>query len=244
MNGELATRLLELSRSNEELETFSHTVSHDLRTPLAIIENYVHVLTKRGQVTSPESRQALEGIHAAVLRMSTMIGNILQLSRAMRQPLQPESVDLSGMATRVLAELAERDPARRVEVTVEPDLRAVADPALVSIILANLLGNAWKFSARKKKARIAFGAQTQTGAAAFYVRDNGAGFDMDDAGRLFEMFTRLHTSAQFTGTGIGLATVSHAVRRLGGTVWASAKPGRGATLFFTLGTGMGAGGGP
>ena len=235
---ELAMRILELAQANRELETFSYTVSHDLRTPLTIIENYVHVLLKaHGGELSPEAAKALQGIHGAVQRMALLIQNILQLSRVMRLPLRRERVDLAQVARSLLAELAERDPTRKVGVKTPAHVWAMADPAIVRIVLANLLGNAWKFTGKKRKATIVFGEEDKDGLPTYFVRDNGAGFDMARADRLFQLFERLHSAADYAGTGIGLATVSRAVQRHDGTAWAEAAPGKGATFYFTLGPG-------
>ena len=245
MTDELAARVLELAQANKELETFSYTVSHDLRTPLTIIENYAHVLSKgHAKELTPEAAKAVQGIHAAVHRMGLLIQNILQLSRVMRLPLRRERTDLAALARALVGELAERDPTRRVSVTAPAHVWAMADPALARIVLANLLGNAWKFTGNKSRASIAFGQVAKGGATAYFVRDNGAGFDMKDVGRLFQLFERLHPGAQYAGTGIGLATVARAVQRHDGTAWAEATPGHGATFYFTLGPEAGKGRGP
>lgn len=233
---ELAARVLELAQANKELATFSYTVSHDLRTPLTIIENYVHVLLKaHADELSPEATKALNGIHSAVQRMAVLIQNILQLSRVTRLPLRREPTDLAEVSRSLLAELKERDPSRKVTVVTPPHVWAVADSAVVRIALANLLGNAWKFTAKKPKARIEFGQSMADGVTTYFVRDNGAGFDMAQAGRLFKLFERLHANSEFAGTGIGLATVARAVQRHDGTVWAEGAPGKGATFYFSLG---------
>ncbi len=235
---QLASRVLELSQVNKELETFSYTVSHDLRTPLAIIENYVHVLLKgHADELGPEAAKALEGIHAAVQRMSSLIQSILQLSRVMRLPLRRERTDLAATARALLAELSERDPGRQVSIQVPPHVWAIVDPTIVRIVLANLLGNAWKFTGKKRKAHIAFGQLARDGVPTYFVRDDGAGFDMGQAGRLFQLFERLHPASEYPGTGIGLAAVARAVERHDGIVWAEGRPGRGATFYFTLGPG-------
>jgi light-regulated signal transduction histidine kinase (bacteriophytochrome) len=235
---ELATRILELAQANRELETFSYTVSHDLRTPLTIIENYAHVLSKgHSSELTPEAAKALQGIHAAVQRMALLIQNILQLSRVMRLPLRRERTDLAQIARSTLAELAERDPARKVTVKIAPHVWANADAAIVRIVLANLLGNAWKFTGKKTRGTIAFGQDLKDGEATYFVRDNGAGFDMAHVDRLFQLFQRLHSASDYAGTGIGLATVARAVQRHDGAVWAQGASGKGATFYFTLGPG-------
>lgn len=237
LNDALALRVLELAQANQELETFSYTVSHDLRTPLTILENYAHILrhAETGSL-GPEATRALVGIQRAVVRMSTLVENILRLSRVSRTSLRRERLDLSAMVADILHELQEREPERRIEVRIEPRLSANADPSILRIALANLIGNAWKFTANQPHARIEFGtAPAPDGATAYFVRDNGIGFDMADAGRLFHLFERLQPAAEFQGTGIGLVTVQRAILRHGGTVWATGEPDNGATFFFTLG---------
>ncbi|MFO1534193.1 MAG: ATP-binding protein [Thermoplasmatota archaeon] len=235
MSDALASRVLSLAEANKELEAFSYTVSHDLRTPLTIIENYAYTLrVGHADALGPDGLKALNGIHAAVQRMGLIIQNILHMSRVTRMPVRRERVDLAALARSVLAELQEREPGRRVRLSVPRHLWAAADPAIVRIALANLLGNAWKFSAHRRGAAIAFG-RLPGRPRTYVVRDNGVGFDMQQSGRLFQLFQRLHPPADFAGTGIGLATVARAVARHGGTAWAEAAPGKGATFFFTLG---------
>jgi light-regulated signal transduction histidine kinase (bacteriophytochrome) len=236
MSDALASRVLTLAEANRELEAFSYTVSHDLRTPLTIIENYAYALRRsHSEELGADGLKALNGIHAAVQRMGLIIQNILYMSRVTRLPVRRERVDLAEMARSVLAELEEREPERRVRFTAPPHLWAAADPAIVRIALSNLMGNAWKFSAKQPDAAISFGRAPLKGGHAYFVRDNGVGFDMQQSGRLFQLFQRLHPNESFAGTGIGLATVARAVDRHGGTTWAESAPGAGATFYFTLG---------
>ena len=226
------TRLLEAS--NRELEAFSYSVSHDLRTPLRGIDGYSQLLVQQHGHLLPPSGQALLGkVREAAQRMGHLIESLLALGRVGRRTLSPARVDLSAVADAILDELAAADPGRRVQRAVQPDLVAEGDPDLLRIALANLLGNAWKFSAGRRTARIEVGRDGGDGA--FFVRDNGAGFDLAHAGRLFEPFQRLHSSEEFEGTGIGLALVLRIVQRHHGRVWAEAQPGQGATFRFTLG---------
>jgi signal transduction histidine kinase len=235
LSDELAARLLALATANRELEAFSYTVSHDLRTPLTVIENYAYLLrTTDGKTLTPGGKKALEGIHAAIQRMSLIIQNILYMSRVTRMPLVRQRVDLADVARQLLVELGEREPLRRVQVTTPPHLWAVADPAILRIALSNLLANAWKFSGKRPDAAIEVGQVPGRKPPTYFVRDNGVGFDPQDQPRLFQLFQRLRP-AEFEGTGIGLTTVARAVARHGGTAWAESRPGEGATFYFTLG---------
>jgi light-regulated signal transduction histidine kinase (bacteriophytochrome) len=235
MSDELASRVLALAEANRELESFSYTVSHDLRTPLTVIENYVYLLRRSGgDDLRPESKKALDGIHGAVQRMALIIQNILYMSRVTRMPLSRKRVDIATIARQALAELAEREPRRKVKVTAPDHLWAMADAAILRIAMANLLANAWKFSSKRADARITIGRVPRRSPPTYFVKDNGVGFDMANGGRLFQLFQRLHAT-DFEGTGIGLATVARAIERHDGTVWADSRPGKGATFFFTLG---------
>ena len=232
----VASRTAELTQANRELEAFSYTVSHDLRSPLRSIDGFSRILLQRhGSDLPEESRELLERLSDGALRMGNLIESVLSLSRIGRAPLADEPVDLSGLAQELLAGLRARDPARRVRWTIEPGLVAHGDPGLLRIALENLLGNAWKFTARTDPAEIAVQRVHGEGGGVFAVRDNGAGFDMEHSKELFQPFHRLHRSTEFQGTGIGLATVARIVQRHGGRIWASAVPGQGATFFFTLG---------
>ena len=226
-------RTAALQAINEELQSFSYSVSHDLRAPLrtidgfsaAIEEDYVAVL-------DDTARSHLKRIRTAAQRMGDLIDSMLQLARVSSAELAISPVDLSKLAAGIAAELAEGAPSRAVEWTIEPALSARGDPRLLRALLQNLLANAFKFTGRTPQARISLGWSPEKNA--FFVRDNGAGFAMQDFGKLFQAFSRLHTAEQFEGTGVGLATVARIVRRHGGSLWADAAPGEGATFWFRL----------
>jgi signal transduction histidine kinase len=224
-----------LGAANEELEAFSYSVAHDLRAPLrgmqgfsqALLEDYEASLDAKGQ-------DYLQRVAAAALRMSDLIDDLLQLSRLSRAPLARAAVDLSAMAREVTAELAQQY-GHRVRITIAEELVANADARLMRIALENLFDNAWKFTARAADAQVEFAAESDAAAeTAFFVRDNGAGFDEAFASKLFAPFQRLHSDKEFSGSGIGLATVQRVVRRHGGRAWARAAVNRGATFYFTL----------
>lgn len=235
LNDELQQKAAELAGVNQELETFSYSVSHDLRAPLRSIAGFGKILLKENyEQLDAAGRDHLQRIIAASARMGQLIDDLLKLSRIMRQPLAIELVDLSAVAREVIDTLAKEHPERRVEVGIEPDLAVRADPSLMRVVVDNLIGNAWKFSGKSAQARIDVGSTIRDGATVFYVRDNGAGFEMTYADRLFHAFQRLHGADQFEGTGIGLATVERIIRRHGGRIWAEGKVNEGATFYFTL----------
>jgi signal transduction histidine kinase len=239
LHRELEQRVEERTRSlnaaNKELEAFSYSVSHDLRAPLrhingfsqALLEDYEDKLDSTGKNYLQEVRQASQ-------EMAELIDDMLQLARVTRSEMRHEVVNLSELAQSVLAELQERGEQRNAAVKIEEGLSAVGDKRLLRVVLTNLLGNAWKFTSRRKEAEIAFGEARKNGDKFYFVRDNGAGFDMAYADKLFGAFQRLHTAGQFEGTGIGLATVQRIVHRHGGCVWAEAVLNEGATFFFSL----------
>ncbi len=226
----------ELRLSNQELEAFSYSVSHDLRSPLNTIDGFSRLLAK--QISADASVKAmhyLSRIHAGVSQMGQLIEDILSLSQVSRVQLRHELIDLSAMAGKSVEALRVRDPEREVSVRIDSGLQAYGDSRLVSMVMENLLGNAWKFSSQCADASISVGQTIDpAGLVSFFVRDNGAGFDMAYADKLFRAFQRLHTAAEFPGTGIGLATVNRIIARHGGSVWAESSPGQGATFFFTL----------
>jgi signal transduction histidine kinase len=229
------TRTRDLAAANKELEAFSYSVSHDLRAPLRAIDGFSKaVLTNYAPRLDDRGRHYLERVRAGTLRMSQLIDDLLGLARVSRRELVRKRADLSDIAGQVAAELARRQPARNVHVEVQPGLVAEADPHLLTIVFENLMGNAWKFTGKKADARIEVGRRSDGGAPAFYVRDNGAGFDMQYADKLFGAFQRLHAEADFEGTGIGLATVHRIVARHGGRIWAEGRVDEGATFYFTL----------
>jgi PAS domain S-box-containing protein len=239
LNAELEQRVrdrtVQLEAANKELEAFAYSVSHDLRAPLRGIDGFSQALLEDyADKLDPEGQACLRRVRAASQRMGRLIDDILQLSRLTRSAMTRAQVDLSAMAARVVAELQTAEPARHVDIGLAPGLAADGDARLLEVVLTNLLGNAWKFTSKTPGARIEFGVTDHEGQRAFFVRDNGAGFDMAYAGRLFGAFQRLHSDAEFPGTGIGLATVQRIVHRHGGQIWAQSAVGRGATFFFTL----------
>ncbi len=221
--------------SNRELEAFSYSVSHDLRAPLRSIDGFSQALLEdyADRLDEP-GRAHLARVRAATVRMGGLIDDLLQLSRITRAEMVRETVNLSVLAESVMGDLQRTEPARRVEITVQPGLQAEGDPDLLRIVLVNLLSNAWKFTGRQPAARIELGARGNGGERAFFVRDNGVGFDMAYAPKLFGAFQRLHAQGEFPGTGIGLATVQRIVNRHGGRVWAEAAVDQGSTFYFAL----------
>ncbi|HTE50445.1 MAG TPA: response regulator [Kofleriaceae bacterium] len=225
----------ELERANRELEAFSYAVSHDLRAPLRAIDGFSEaLLTDQADRLDDQGRSDLARIRKATAHMSSLIDGLLDLSRVTGGQLDRESVNLSQIAEAVLEELGRRDPTRRVTSDLEAGLVASGDRRLVTVALENLLGNAWKFSARRAEAHIELGRVVLDGEVTFFVRDDGAGFDPTYGGKLFKAFQRLHSRAEFDGTGIGLATVGRIVARHGGRIWAESSVDKGATFFFTL----------
>lgn len=226
----------ELEQANRELEAFSYSVSHDLRAPLRAIEGFSKaLLSEPDSQLGAQGRHYLERIRAGTVRMSALIEDLLTLSRITRTPLRRTAVDLTQLARGVIEELRRRDPARVVNVEITAGLTCLGDVPLLTIALENLLGNAWKFTAKRAGARIVVSRDTADAGGAFFVRDNGAGFDMRYAAKLFVPFQRLHKSEEFEGTGIGLATVNRVIVRHGGRVWAVAALDEGATFYFTIG---------
>lgn len=236
-NGELKRAKDAADSANRELESFSYSVSHDLRAPLRAVDGFSQLLlTQVGVQLDATARRHLERVREGTKRMGQLIDDMLSLAQVTRQPLRNEPVDLSAESLNIVAHLRTTPPAgRTVEVEVAAGLVAQGDRGLLRILLENLLGNAWKFTTKREQAYIEFGRQPPAdGPVVFFVRDNGAGFDMKYANKLFGVFQRLHTMEEFPGTGVGLATVSRVVRRHGGKVWAESAVGQGATFFFTL----------
>jgi signal transduction histidine kinase len=232
----VALRTAEIEESNRELEAFSYSVSHDLRAPLRAIDGFSQALLEDHTAElSAEGRGHLERVRAAASRMGQLIDSLLALSRLSRAPMEPERVDISGLAARISAELAEEEPERNVAVRVEPGLETEGDEALLSVLLENLLRNAWKFTQGRAEAHIEVGSAEADGGRAFFVKDDGAGFDMAHVDKLFGAFQRLHRNEEFPGLGIGLATAYRIARRHGGTMWATGEPDKGATFYFTVG---------
>jgi PAS domain S-box-containing protein len=226
----------EIRALNQELEAFSYSVSHDLRAPLRAIDGFSQALLEDcGDRLDEQGRDHLRRVRAATQRMAQLIDDMLTLSRVTRAELRREIVDLSKLAEEIAAELRRADPDRTAEVEIEPGLVAAGDPRLLRVLVVNLLSNAWKFTAGSEPARIELGrCPTSADGRGFFVRDNGAGFDMTYANKLFAPFQRLHRQSEFPGTGVGLAIVQRIVHRHGGRVWAEGAVGRGATFYFTL----------
>jgi signal transduction histidine kinase len=224
----------ELERTNEELDAFSYSVSHDLRAPLRAISGFARALEEDyANALDAGAKGHIDRICRNASRMTALIDNLLGLARIARANVSSEMVDLSELATSILADLKQEDPRREVSVEIAPGMSALGDRALLRIALVNLIGNAWKYTLRSAHPKIECGRSADADNT-FFIRDNGAGFDMADAGRLFSPFQRLHSSEEFEGTGIGLATVQRVFARLRGRVWVDAQPGRGATFFFSL----------
>ncbi|HEY3311235.1 MAG TPA: GAF domain-containing protein [Anaerolineales bacterium] len=230
------TRLYEeKSRANKELESFSYSVSHDLRAPIRAINGFSHILLEDyGDKLDDEGKKHLKRVYEAGLRMGVLIDDILRLSRVTRSEIRRGMIDLSQLAQSVISELQNASNDRNVEVIIAPNLKVNADFNLMRIVLENLLGNAWKFTQKHPSARIELGITEKENQITYFVRDDGAGFDMTYANKLFGAFQRLHDTSEFEGTGIGLATVQRIIHRHGGAVWAEAVVEQGATFYFTL----------
>lgn len=224
-----------LAASMEESDSFSFTVSHDLRAPIRVVEGFTRIVKEDyGRLLDRVGNDHLDRVLGAAARMNLMIDALLTLARLSSQPLARQPVNLSQLAGYVIDDLRRSTPDREVEVDIEGGLTTQGDPTLLRLVLENLLGNAWKYSGRTPKARISLGTVAHGGRSAYVVRDNGAGFDMRSSERLFGLFQRLHSASEFPGSGVGLASVRRIVRRHGGDIWAEAEPGRGAAFFFTL----------
>jgi signal transduction histidine kinase len=225
----------QLALTNQELEAFTASASHDLRSPLGTIAGQAGLLRDELRHAMTDMiRQRIDRIQSNVMRSSEIIDGLLSLARVSRQELLNERVDLSALARSVVEDLRHQYPRHKVECVIAPNLIACADPRLMKSLLANLLGNAWKYTSRTLHARVELSSTQATGGVVFAVRDNGAGFDMSGSERLFEPFQRMHTAAEFPGVGIGLAIVARIVRRYGGKITVDSEPGRGAIFRFTL----------
>jgi signal transduction histidine kinase len=241
-------RTAELEASNRELEAFCYSVSHDLRGPLRGIDGFSQALLEdHADKLDADGRQDLHWIRSECQKMGQLIDDLLNLSRLTRSAMQPQPVDLTALAQRIAAGLQQTAPARRAQFRIADGLRTTGDPQLLQIALSNLLDNAWKYTGQRDEAVIAFGsvrmeelrdapAEARRGPAGrvYFVRDNGVGFDMAYADKLFAPFQRLHSVKEFPGTGIGLATVQRVIHRHGGRIWVEARPGQGATFYFTF----------
>lgn len=225
----------ELAAANKELESFSYSVSHDLRAPLRAIDGFSHVLeTDYSAQLDADAKTYLGRIRAGAQKMGQLIDDLLRLSRVTRQEFKRLDVDLSALADTIVSGLRAAEPQRQVQVDIAPNLVVTGDPGLLRVALENLLGNAWKYTSRRDQAQISFGSREENNERVFFVRDNGAGFDMRYADKLFVAFQRLHRPEEFQGTGIGLATVQRVLTRHGGRIWAESELERGATFYFTI----------
>jgi len=236
LNADLEARAIQLEATNKELEAFSYSVSHDLRAPLRTIDGFsLAVLEDYGDQLDDQGRNYLMRIRTAAQRMAQLIDDLLNLSRVTRAPLNPEPTSLSTIAQHIIREMQQTEPNRIVEFSITPNIIANCDPRLMKVVLENLLNNAWKFTSKQNLARIEFGAvEDPADGRVYFVRDNGAGFDMAYVNKLFGAFQRLHTSSEFPGIGIGLAIVQRIINRHGGRVWAEGELNKGAVFCFTL----------
>lgn len=236
MNADLERRIDErissLEQTNRELESFSYTISHDLRSPLQVIEGFSSLALQEGSTT--KASEYLHKIQGGARRMHDMIGHLLKFSQLGTRVIQREQVNLSELAQRMLLDLQVTEPGRVVELCIEPDMVDSADPQLIGNVLHNLLLNAWKFSSRNPAARIEFSRYPRQGRLVYQVRDNGVGFDAIAAHRLFQPFVRFHDKREFHGSGVGLAIAKRIIDRHQGQLWVESRPGEGAAFFFTL----------
>jgi len=226
----------DLEFKNKELESFSYAISHDLRAPLRRIEGFARALEETdGEKLNPRGGKYLTRIQESTAQMLQLIDDVLHLSRVTCAEIRSRELDLSAMAVAITQRLREDEPERRVQFRIRPGVQVTGDPALLRIALENLLANAWKFTSKTPAPQIEFGLLESGEQSAYFVRDNGAGFEMAQADRLFRPFQRLHLTSEFPGTGIGLATVRRIIHRHGGTVWAESASGQGACFYWTLG---------
>lgn len=237
MNAALQQAKATAEAANRELEAFSYSVAHDLRTPLRGIDGFSRILLEDyADILDGQGREYLAYLCTSAQQMAELIDGLLELSRVTRSEVRRESIDLSSLAREAIANLRKVEPDRRVEVVIQDGITAAVDARLTKIAIENLLGNAWKFTGKRAEARIEFSARMSDGLATYLVRDNGAGFDMAYAAKLFGAFQRLHAASEYPGTGIGLATVQRIVNRHNGRIWAEGEIERGAAFYFTLGS--------
>ena len=235
LNEQLKRQVAELDAANKELDSFAYSISHDLRAPLRHISGFVKILVEDyTDRLDAEGRDYLDRVYRSSEKMDKLIEDLLYLSRIYRRECDRINFSVSMKASSVVEGLRASDPGRQVEVSIKEGLVAFADPGLAEIVLSNLLGNAWKFTSKTEYARIEFGALDHDGKTAYYVRDNGVGFDPENKGKLFMPFQRLHSEKEFEGLGIGLSIAARIIRRHGGRIWAEGEKGKGATFFFTL----------
>ena len=235
LNRNLESRNHALEGLNQELESFSYAVSHDLRSPLRSIHGFSEALKQSAESKlSPEESAWLQKISDAAARMDRLTEDLLRLSRITRSQLKRESVDLALLAREIVRDLRQAEPDRNVVFAISDSMEVMADPVLMRMALGNLLSNAWKYTGREAQALISFGKEHRADVPVFCVRDNGAGFDMAYASKLFAPFQRLHSAREFPGSGVGLACVARVIHKHGGRIWADAKAGEGAAFFFTV----------
>ena len=233
-----AALLKDVERKNQELESFSYSVSHDLRAPLRAIDGYSQILLEDfADALDDDGKKYLRYVREATQHMAQLIDDLLSLARVTRTEIHRVDVDLTALARRISERLRAASPERDGHFIIKDGMRGNADSRLLAVLLENLLGNAWKFTSKRKEAEITFGCEERDGKPTYFVKDNGAGFDMAYTAKLFGAFQRLHATSEFEGTGIGLATVQRVLHRHDGDVWAEGKVDGGATFYFTLGGG-------
>ncbi len=230
-------RTLQLEQTNQEWEAFSYSVSHDLRAPLRHINGFAGALVEEyGQSLDETAQNYISRINAGAAEMARLIDDLLRLAKFTRAEMKNERIYLSAIAREISAKLRGADPGRNAELRIEDGLQVSGDKGLLQAVMENLLSNAWKYSAKTEQTIIEFGKVPGPGDPVYFVKDNGAGFDMNYASKLFVPFQRLHHASEFAGHGVGLATVRRIISRHGGRIWAEAAPGKGATFYFTLAT--------
>jgi light-regulated signal transduction histidine kinase (bacteriophytochrome) len=235
LEARVALRTADLERANKELETFSYSVAHDLRAPLRAMTGFSAIVLEENQgKLDAASVRYLQRVKAGGEYMGELVDDLLDLARISRQEMRRQEINLGAVARKVASSLTEANPARRVDIEIKGHMRAVCDPGLIEIVMSNLIGNAWKFTAKVAEARIEVGVKRRDGKSVYFVRDNGAGFDMAYTKNLFAPFQRLHRREDFDGTGIGLSLVKRIIDKHGGTVWAEGERGKGASFYFTL----------
>jgi PAS domain S-box-containing protein len=229
-------RTAELESANRDLQAITYSMAHDLRSPLRAIDGYSQCITEDySKQLGDKGSMQLARLRAATVRMADLIDGLLELARISRSECRREPVDLSALAKNICSDLHAGSPDRTVDVDIQPSVTAIGDRHLLHVVLENLLGNAWKFTAHAELSRVEFGTHQENGRTIYFVRDNGVGFAMQDAGQLYNAFSRLH-GTQFPGNGVGLAIVERALRRMNGHIWSHSEPGRGATFYFALDT--------